>query len=158
MRTLSNPWTKFEDFNCFGCSPNNTIGLKMNFVEEQEYITCEWEPGIQYQGYHNILHGGIQATLMDEIASWTVFVKAGKGGVTSRLEIKYRKPVSIKGGAIRLRAKILEENNRMARVQVELFNSDRLLCTEGVVDCFVLSSGRSDAGIMFPGKDAFYEK
>ena len=157
MKVLSNPWTKISGYNCFGCSPDNPIGLKMKFFEEGEFLVCDWEPDMKYQGYHNILHGGIQAALMDEIASWTVFVKADKGGVTSRSEIKYRKPVNISKGKIKLKSKLLEVNKRIAKVYVELVDNDSQRCSEAWFDYFILADGKSDEGMVFPGKKAFYQ-
>jgi uncharacterized protein (TIGR00369 family) len=156
MKALSNPWTKISGYNCYGCSPDNPFGLRMKFCEEEEFLICEWEPESQHQGYHNVLHGGIQATLMDEIASWTVFVKADKGGVTSKVEIKYRKPVYINKGIIKLRARILEVNKRIARVYVELADNENRLCSEAWFDYFIVASGKSEDGLIFPGKEAFY--
>ena len=42
--------------------------------------------GTEFAGFHDILHGGIQATMMDEIASWVVLVKLDTSGVTYPLE------------------------------------------------------------------------
>jgi len=157
MKILSNPWIQYEDYNCFGCSPRNPVGLKMIFAEEGNHIICEWEPEMQYQGYYNVLHGGIQAALMDEIASWTVFIKADKGAVTSRIDIRYRKPVYIKEGKIKLIATLLDINKRIASVKVKLFNSSDQLCSEALIDYFIITSDKSDKGLIFPGKEAFYQ-
>jgi len=62
-------------YQCFGCAPHNHNGLQMSFAEDGEYVVSEWEPKDYFQGYYNVLHGGIQATLMDEIASWLVQIK-----------------------------------------------------------------------------------
>lgn len=157
MKILSNPWTKYKDYDCFGCSPNNPLGLKMIFTEEEDYLYCEWQPELLYQGYTNVLHGGVIATLMDEIASWTVFVKADKGAVTSKMEIKYRKPVLISEGKIKLRSKLLQVNKWIARIRVELFNNNDKLCAEAVIDYYIMTTGKSEEGFVFPGREAFYE-
>ncbi len=93
MKILSNPWTGLPGYNCFGCCDKNPLGLKMKFTEQEDHVRSEWIANPDFQGYNNVLHGGIQASLIDEIAGWTIFVKANTGGVTSRLEIQYRKPV-----------------------------------------------------------------
>ena len=82
---IHNPYQKIEDYNCFGCSSTNKLGLKMDFIEEEDGIYSYWTPEKHFQGWMGILHGGIQATLLDEIASWVVFVKLGKSGVTSEI-------------------------------------------------------------------------
>ena len=104
MRKIVNPYTKVEGYNCFACSPNNENGLQMQFVEDGEYLICEWQPRGFLQGYNNILHGGIQATLMDEIASWFVQIKLKTAGVTSNMNLRLRKTVPSNQGKLILRA------------------------------------------------------
>ena len=87
MRKIINPYEKLEGFECFGCSTKNNIGLNLDFFEDGEYVISRWKPRIVLQGYKGILHGGIQATLLDEVASWVVYVKAKTAGVTSRIDI-----------------------------------------------------------------------
>lgn len=72
-RKMYNAYADLEGYNCFGCSPTNPYGLKCKFVDEGEYVTCHWMPSENYQGFFHVLHGGIQATLIDEIASWAIF-------------------------------------------------------------------------------------
>jgi acyl-coenzyme A thioesterase PaaI-like protein len=50
----------------------------MTFFDDGEGIVSNWGPKEGYQGYDKVLHGGIQATLIDEIASWVVYVRLGK--------------------------------------------------------------------------------
>ena len=96
MKKISNPFEKSENYNCFGCSQNNKFGLQMKFFEDEDEIVTFWQPQNRFQGYNFVLHGGIQATLMDEIASWVVFIKLKTAGVTSKMEIRYKKPVYTK--------------------------------------------------------------
>ena len=90
MRDIRNPFVNDSSYGCFGCSPNNEQGLRMTFSEDGDDITCSWEPDLRFAGYGGIVHGGIQATLHDEIASWVVFVKLSTAGFTERFEIDYR--------------------------------------------------------------------
>ena len=75
MRRINNPFVRYDGYDCFGCAPENPLGLALDFFEDGEDLVATWEPGEHYQGYNRVLHGGIQATLLDEIASWVVFVK-----------------------------------------------------------------------------------
>ena len=74
-KKLYNAYEQHEGYNCFGCASGNEHGLRCEFYEEGEYITCHWMPRPEFQGFFHVLHGGIQATLMDEIACWNVFAK-----------------------------------------------------------------------------------
>ena len=157
MKILRNPWSDMPGYNCFGCAEKNQSGLKMKFAEDGEFVVCEWEPSLDYQGFHNILHGGIQATLMDEIASWTVMLKTGKAAVTYNLELKYKRPVLVNNGKIRLKAVLIRSSGRTAHVHVDLFNSDDLVCSEAIADFYIIPGGKLSEEIRFPGKEAFYK-
>ncbi|MEN8227479.1 MAG: PaaI family thioesterase [Bacteroidota bacterium] len=156
MIRLKNPYAEYKEYNCFGCSPTNPLGLKMEFYEEGDEIVSSWVPGINYQGFHDILHGGIQATMMDEIASWVVFMKLDTAGVTYTLKTRYRKPVRISRGSITLRAKLAKQQRSIATIEVILLDGDGNKCSNGLVDYFVLPRLKAEKEMHFPGKEAFY--
>lgn len=35
MRKIKNPWMDKEGYNCFGCSPDNPIGVHMEFFRRR---------------------------------------------------------------------------------------------------------------------------
>lgn len=158
MRKLKNPYASYSEYNCFGCSPTNPAGLKMEFHEDGEHIVSNWNPGMDYQGFHDVLHGGIQATMMDEIASWVVFMKLDTAGVTYKLQTRYRKPVRVSKGSVTLRAKLVKQERRVASVEVLLLDGEGTVCSEGLVEYFVLPRQKAEQEMHFPGRDAFYEQ
>ena len=157
MKKLKNPFADLPGYYCFGCSPHNDHGLQMEFFEDGEEVVSTWDPARFYQGYINMLHGGIQSTMMDEIASWVVFIKLKTGGVTSRLTSRFRKPVMLDKGPITLRAKLVDQRRNIAEIHVSLFNSNGELCAESVAEYFVLTSEKARSEMNFPGTEAFYE-
>jgi acyl-coenzyme A thioesterase PaaI-like protein len=124
MIRLKNPYAEFEGYSCFGCSPTNPYGLRMEFFKEEDEILCRWNPQEHFQGFHDILHGGIQSTMMDEIASWVVFVFLDTAGVTYQLNTRFRKPVNISRGTITLRAKLVKQEKRVAEIEAGLYDGD----------------------------------
>ena len=44
MKKIINPWRNHEGYNCFGCSPDNPVGLHMEFYEDGDYIVSTWHP------------------------------------------------------------------------------------------------------------------
>lgn len=159
MRKIINPFValKGDDYNCFGCAPQNTIGLHLEFWEDGETVFAEWEPVTVFEGYHGVVHGGLQATLMDEVAAWTVYVKCGTAGVTTGMELKYKKPLSSIGGKVKVVAMVAEQSTRIAKVAVKLYNSDGSLATESVVSYFLFPVEKAEKEFMYPGVDAFFE-
>lgn len=156
MIKLKNPYAEFPGYNCFGCSPHNPIGLRMEFFKEGEKIVSTWSPGKDFQGFHDVLHGGIQATMMDEIASWVVFILLETAGLTYRLQTTYRKPVRISKGEITLKAKLKEQKRRIAVIEVSLLDGEGTTCSESLVEYFILSREKAEKEMHFPGKEAFY--
>ncbi len=128
----------------------------MTFSEEGEEIISHWDPKKHFQGYLNVLHGGIQATLMDEIASWTVYTKAGRAGVTSRMNVRYYKPVMVDEGTLTIRAKLEGMKRNLAEVKVQLYNSRNILCAEGTVLYFTYSEEKSKESLYYPGAEDFF--
>lgn len=157
MKKILNPYPKLKEYNCFGCSPDNSWGLKMSFYEHDDYIMSKWMPHNNFQGYINILHGGIQTTLMDEIASWLIQVKIKTAGVTAKMETRFIKPVLMNKGEILLKAKLIEERKRFARVFVQLFDSENILCTESSIAYFVFPEKLAKKEFNYPEHKEFYE-
>ena len=93
----------------------------MEFFKEGDELICKWDPVEHYQGFHDILHGGIQATMMDEIASWVVFVILDTAGVTYQLSTRFRKPVHISKGLITVRATLVKQQRRIAEIEATYF-------------------------------------
>lgn len=154
---LKNPYSTVKDYNCFGCSPDNPIGLHLSFIEDGDEIVLEWEPDENYTGWTNILHGGIQATMMDEIASWVVFVKLKTAGVTREMSVKYRKPVLVSDGIIRCRARLKEVNRSLATIEVKLFSKE-ILRAEARCVYFIFGEEEAKTRFLYPGSDAFYSQ
>ena len=83
---------------CFICGLENPFGLQLKIYEvEQGTIETTYTPPEHYQSYPGILHGGIVATILDEISG-----RAHMGDpsqprfmYTAKLEVKYRKNVPI---------------------------------------------------------------
>lgn len=131
MKKIVNPWRGMESYHCFGCDPNNASGLRMEFYEEGDEVVSRWKPRPEFQGWIDTLHGGIQATLADEISSWVVFRKYQTSGVTSKLEMRYLKPMHTTDDHITLRARVVKEVRNLVSIAVELYNAEGVLCSKG---------------------------
>ena len=152
---IHNPYVHREGYNCFGCCPTNPIGLQMEFQLEGDEVVSYWHPSPAFQGWNHILHGGIQATLMDEIGSWFAIVTAKTSGVTSNLNVRYKKAVPTDKGAIKLVARHKETRRNLLTVEIELFSPDGSLCAEGIATYFMLNPKVAKEQFMFPGVEAF---
>lgn len=157
MIKLSNPFLlKKDNYDCFGCSPKNAHGLRMEFWDDGDSIISFWKPSKHLEGYLNVLHGGIQATMHDEIASWVVYTKCKVSGVTSNLEVKYKQPLLIDDREIVIKGEILDHNRRFATIKTSISNADEVVCSTAIVKYFLFSETDSVEKYQYPGFEAFY--
>lgn len=143
MRKIKNPWLAKDGYDCFGCSPENPIGVKMEFYEDGDDVICFWKPQTHYQGWVDTLHGGIQATLIDECASWVILRKLQTTGVTSKLEVKYRKSIMTTEPQITIRARLREMHRNVAFINVVIEDSHGKVCTEGEATYFTFPTDKA---------------
>ena len=58
-----------DNDKCFACGSQNQQGLQLEFIYSPDGSRAEtrFVPGPQFQGWQNIVHGGIISTLLDEV-------------------------------------------------------------------------------------------
>ena len=137
MKRIINPWRGMDRYRCFGCDPRSEQGLRMEFYEDGDRIVSRWKPRPEFQGWVDTLHGGIQATLADEISSWVVFRKFQTSGVTSRMEVRYLKPIHTSEDHITLQATVVRQRRNIVDIEVKILNSQDQLCTEALCIYFL---------------------
>lgn len=127
----------------------------MDFFETDEGVVSYWEPDESYQGYFRVLHGGIQATLLDEISSWVVFVKVGTSGFTKSIHIDYLDNVSVDDGTIELKSSLKKLDKKTAVMECSLLQNGTVKA-RGVSEYAIFSEGVARKKLHYPGRDAFY--
>jgi acyl-coenzyme A thioesterase PaaI-like protein len=150
VREIRNPFAGKDGYGCFGCDPGNDRGLRMRFSEDGEELVSSWKPDAHFVGYGGILHGGIQAALHDEMASWLVFVKLETAGFTERLEIDYRNTVRIASGDVELRSRLERMEGNKAFIRTKLSDGKGKLGSESLAVFFTLPQHIARKKMAFP--------
>jgi acyl-coenzyme A thioesterase PaaI-like protein len=117
---------------CFICGLENPVGLHLKIYEvESGVIETIFTAPEHYQSYPGILHGGIVATILDEISG-----RAHMGDpsqprfmFTAKLEVKYRKNVPI-GEPLRIVGKARKTKGRMAESWAGIYDKTGMLLAE----------------------------
>jgi len=104
---------------CFGCGPNNPKGMQLKFERDGDEIVSVFEAREGWEGPPGVLHGGLQATLADEVGAWALIGLRGRFGFTTTMNLRYYRPARMEK-PIEARAKITDESEKMAVVQVTL--------------------------------------
>ena len=82
------------DQGCFVCGVDNPIGMRLTFHQEEDAYVTTFIADAGYQGYQGVIHGGILATVLDEVMARYVWEQEGPAA-TARLEIHYRHPAPV---------------------------------------------------------------
>jgi acyl-coenzyme A thioesterase PaaI-like protein len=119
--------------NCFVCGVENEAGLHMQFYETEStpvQVTARYTVPQRYQGYPGIVHGGIIATMLDEVTSRTIFRGAPpRVVVTARLTVRYRQPVPVEKPLL-LTGRVVEDKGRVIKVTGEIHDAEGTLLAE----------------------------
>ncbi len=162
VKKIINPYVSVPEYNCFGCAPENPIGLAMEFFldEERDLIFSHWTMRSEHQGYNGILHGGVQSTLMDEAASWYVFAVLGTSGVTKNLRVSFYEPVDAREEPLLITATIETKKKRVVtiRTTIALNKSQETILSEGWYDFGLFPEKMAREKFGYPGIENFFEK
>ena len=114
---------------CFACGPMNPIGLHMEVSYLEQKAVSRLSLKREFQGWHDIVHGGVVATILDEIMAHAVMHYVGKG-VTTSLQITYRDPVPV-GQEVSAVGYVVERKSRaaVARGEIRRAGNGKLVAT-----------------------------
>ncbi len=117
--------------NCFVCGRENANGLGLSFYEVGPCeVMAEVVIPSHFEGYPGIVHGGIVASMLDEISGRAVLVgEHERFRLTAKLEVRYRKPVP-SGELLRLRGIVERTRGSVAFAHAELSLPDGTLAAE----------------------------
>jgi acyl-coenzyme A thioesterase PaaI-like protein len=120
MVLINDEWlnkVRAEYGHCFGCGLDNPIGLHVDhFTRDGNTVEATFSPRDSYRGFHDILHGGIISTALDEILAWTAILVAGTMAVTATMDLKFRNPASV-DDEFRLTGHLIEQRGRRLRLE-----------------------------------------
>ncbi len=109
---------EFAEHNCFACGSLNEHGLGMTIHIDRGRAWSELTLEQRFEGWAGVIHGGILATLLDEVMGWTMAAD-DDWGVTARLAVTYRRPVEpgtlvrVEGWVTRSRRRLVETAGRV---------------------------------------------
>jgi len=142
-KEIPNP---YQDKRCFYCGSENPEGLKLHFYrdDETEEVSTEYFPAQHFIGQGNILHGGIQLGLLDEIMGWTSYVYTGEMAVTSDFKAKFIMPVYL-DKTVKAVCKVTSREDLKVHMHAALKNDEGLVCTTATGVYHILSPDKYQA-------------
>ena len=85
-----------DNHGCFVCGMDNAEGMKLQFqtLDDGKKVTATYVPPEKYQGWQGVVHGGIIATLLDEVMAKAA-QKSGYHVVTGELHTRFKSPARV---------------------------------------------------------------
>jgi uncharacterized protein (TIGR00369 family) len=78
----------------------------------------DFRPERQHQGWQGIAHGGIVATILDEMMTRLLYEQE-RNAVTAEMTVRYHRPL-VTGESVQARARVQEDRGRLIRTTAEL--------------------------------------
>ena len=108
--------------NCFGCDPDNPIGLKAVFAAEENSVAGYFQSNENHQGPPGYVHGGIISAFIDEGCSYYARVFAQCHVLTIRNEIRFKHPARL-GDTISIDVRLKNEKSRTMTLTATVYAS-----------------------------------
>ena len=80
--------------SCFVCGDANPSGLKLRFETDGRVVRARFRPCVEHVGFKGVVHGGITATVLDEIMVWACAVGTRRFAYCAELNVRYLLPLS----------------------------------------------------------------
>lgn len=120
-----------EDHLCFGCSPRNPAGLKLEFEPDADGVRSSFLLGRQYESYPGVVHGGIVSAICDEVMGNLIVLRLGTPAFTVSARQRFITPLRV-GARYTCVARFAEPNaagsQRLHHVAAEVLDSGGAVC------------------------------
>lgn len=118
----------FADHNCFACGAENPIGMGLHIELGEGTARVAWTVGEDFVGWSDRVHGGIIATLLDEVMAWAPS-SYDSWAVTAEMTVRYRSPAA-PGENLVAEARVVEKRRRIFEVAGEVRGADGRIVAE----------------------------
>lgn len=134
---------------CIICGMDNPIGLKAQFYNmEDKSVMTIFKFKEEYQSFPQRVHGGIIATMLDELGLRALWAKSSEDdfGVTLSMNVKYRKPVPYNEVLIG-KGLVQKETSKFVTIETEIFDKKGNLLANAEVKYIKLAINKIADGI-----------
>ncbi|NND82658.1 MAG: PaaI family thioesterase [Gammaproteobacteria bacterium] len=116
---------------CFICGRDNPFGLHMYFYDNQtDKVVGNITPDERYQGYPGVVHGGILASILDEVIGRVAMIgDHHRFMMTVTLKVSYRLPVEV-GTPLHAVGELIKLRGRIGKASGKIYLPDGAVACE----------------------------
>jgi uncharacterized protein (TIGR00369 family) len=116
--------------SCFVCGESNPVGLKLRFETDGRVVQARFRPRAEHIGFRGIVHGGLLATLLDEIMVWACVVQTRRFAFCADLNVRFVNPVRPEDDILVTGELAANRKNRVFEAKATLRNQAGQILTE----------------------------
>jgi uncharacterized protein (TIGR00369 family) len=79
--------------SCFVCGESNAHGLNLRFETDGRMVRARFVPRTEHVGFKQTVHGGLIATILDEIMVWACAVQTKRFAYCAELTVRFASPL-----------------------------------------------------------------
>jgi len=109
--------------SCFVCGESNPIGLNLRFEADGGIVRTRFTPRAEHIGFKQVIHGGLIATVLDEIMVWACVTQTKRFAYCAELTVRFQNPLRPGEETFATAELVANRRNRIFEVKSELKDS-----------------------------------
>jgi len=105
---------------CFVCGESNRKGLNLRFETDGRVVCNRFVPQPEHVGFKHAMHGGLVATLLDEMMVWACAVRTKRFAYCAELTVRYVNPVPPNQATLAIAQLVADRRGRLFEAKAEL--------------------------------------
>jgi uncharacterized protein (TIGR00369 family) len=106
--------------SCFVCGDANAIGLNLRFETDAHLVRTRFTPRPEHIGFKQVIHGGIIATLLDEIMVWACLAQTKRFAYCAEMTVRFLNPLRPGEETIAIGELVTNRRNKLFEAKAEL--------------------------------------
>ena len=106
--------------SCFVCGESNPAGFNLRSETDGQLVRTRFVFDSRHVGFKATVHGGLTATLLDEIMTWVCVVHAKRFAYCAELNVRYLRPVRPNQGMFATAELVANRRGRLFEAKAEL--------------------------------------
>ena len=135
MQTL--PTTK----SCFVCGRENANGLRLRFETDGTRVQTRITFGHHHIGFQNTIHGGLIATLLDEVMVWACGVRTKRFAYCAEMTVRYSQPLRPGIEALAIGEFVENRRDKIFEARAELRDSQNVVLAKATGKYIPIKAG-----------------
>jgi uncharacterized protein (TIGR00369 family) len=116
--------------SCFVCGESNPAGLNLRFETDGNIVQARFVPRIEHVGFKGTVHGGLIATVLDEIMVWACAVRTKKFAFCGEMTVRFLHPLKPEQEVL-LVGELLQDRRKLFEAKAEVRDSEGKVYASG---------------------------